>query len=45
LRIEARLVNPPQRVKIGFLELPDSKRHAAIVAGERQECGGQVAND
>ena len=34
MRIKARLVNPPQRFKIGLLELPDAKRHAAIVAGE-----------
>jgi len=37
IAIEARLVNPPQRVKIGFLELPDSKRHAAIVSGRAQK--------
>ena len=35
MRIEAGLVNPPQRVKIGLLKLSDVKRHAAIVAGLR----------
>jgi hypothetical protein len=33
LRIEASLVNPPQCVQIGFLELSGSQWHAAIVAG------------
>src|SRR5208282_2077176 len=33
LRIKAGLVNPPQRIKIGLLELSDSERHAAIVNG------------
>jgi hypothetical protein len=41
LRIEASLVNAPQRVQIGFLELSDSERHAAIVAGLQKERGAR----
>jgi hypothetical protein len=42
LRIEAGLVNPPQRIKIGFLEWSDAKRHAAIVAGELRVPGCEL---